>query len=138
MADRIRNVALSDDVRTEVHVFNVPVPVEGQVIEIIPYAEAPYEIISVRRKCSGTGNGACGMVFEIDAADITDWSDADSTGEIVAVEGTLVTSFTDGSSDFIAEGGSFRVTLQNIESDTADLVFQVTLRRTEDNVVVSE
>lgn len=139
MTDEVRTIAMSDDLRNIIlGPFNVPVPVEGQVIELISYAEFPVEIFNVRRKCGGGGQGSLGMVFEVDATDIVDWGDADSTGEIIAAEGALVESLTDGSSDFVAEGGSLRVTLQNLESTVVDLVFQVLVRRTQDNILVSE
>lgn len=138
MADRIRNISLSKDLRTIMLPYNVIVPVEGQVIVLVHNSKFPFEILSVDRFCGGQGSDSLGMVFEVDGADIVDWDDADSTGEIVANEGSSVESEANGSSDFVAEGGSLRVTLQNLTSDVSDLVFQVNVRRTDDNVIVSD
>lgn len=137
MSERVRTIAMSADLRTFMLIINVPVPVEDQVVELVPNAKFPFEIISVDRKCGGDSDLQLDLLFRIDALDIVDWDDADSTGIIVCEGGVLVESLTNGSSDFVAEGGLFDVTFTGVPSDMVDVVIQVTCRRTEDNVVVS-
>ena len=136
-SDRVRNLALSADVRTFPLVANVPEPQEVQVLELMPEADAPFEIIKVKRKCGGPTGSDLTIRLEIDG-DIVDMDDTDSGGDMPCLDGNLVTSVPDGSHYIVPEGGSLYAYLENLSTDVADLVLQVTCRRTEENVFVSE
>jgi hypothetical protein len=135
--DRIRNLALSADARTFPLVANVPEPQEGQVLEFMPESDYPFEIIKVKRKCGGPTGSELTIRLEIDG-DIVDMDDTDSGGDMPCTEPVLVTSEPDGSHYIVPEQGTLYCYLENLTTDVADVVIQITCRRTEENVLVTE
>ena len=112
-------------------------PAEGQILELVPKADFPFEIIRVNRKCGGVSGSTMTVRLEIDG-DIVDMDDTDTAGDMPVTDAALDESEPDGSHYIVPEGGTLYAYLENIVSDLADFVLQVSCRRTEVNVLVTE
>jgi len=135
-SDRVRNLALSQDARTFNLIANIPLPTEGQILVMMPDADFPFEIISLKRQCGGASGSDLTIRLEIDGL-IVDFTDTDSAGECPCPDGVLTETEPDGSNYVVPEGGTLEVSMNNLSSDVQDVVIQLKCRRTEENVVVS-
>jgi len=133
MVDDIPNTGLSRDARTFPLTCQVQAPEDNLVCYAMVNAPWPFEVIEIYYFIEA---GGCEFIAKADGQDI-DTTETDSTGTHLCDSSTPVTAYPDGSHYAVGEGGSLTVAIDQVESDSTNLVIQFVCRRTDEDVVIS-
>ena len=130
-------MSTSAALRTFLVPIDIPLPVEGQVVNIVPVSKFPVQLMTVNRKAGGPTANGCDLLFETDGAEIT-FDDSGSPGVgIPCIEPTYVESEPTTGDDIVNEDQELTMTIQNLESDVVDLVIQLEMRRLDEDVAIT-